>query len=98
MAGDVFSTDHSKNLKTNNFRTKRRIMPPSGINENTGSFIPIDEGSLPPMVLPKDNSSTEFEYRTVLNTPDLVLRLKDETLKFALEKNLFVFVRIVQCK
>lgn len=83
----------SKNQDNN--RAKR--LPPSGCDEH-GCFIPTTEGSLPPIVIYKDESGCDFDYKDVINNNDLVKRLQNETLKFAVQKNFFVFVKIVNCK
>ncbi|XP_036331337.1 zinc finger FYVE domain-containing protein 9 [Rhagoletis pomonella] len=77
-------------------RSKR--LPPSGSDEN-GCFIPPgDNNSLPPIYVRKDENSCDFEYKDVLNNQDLVARLQSETIRFALEKNLFVDVKILNLK
>ncbi|XP_013119149.2 zinc finger FYVE domain-containing protein 9 [Stomoxys calcitrans] len=82
-----------KIIETN--RSKR--LPPSGCDDN-GCFIPDTEGSLPPIVITKDETGCDFDYKDVVNNYDLVLRLQKETLKFAVQKNFFVFVKIVNLK
>ncbi|XP_053966503.1 zinc finger FYVE domain-containing protein 9 [Anastrepha ludens] len=77
-------------------RTKR--LPPSGSDEN-GCFIPQgDNNSLPPICLRKAESNCDFDYKEVLNNQELVARLESETLRFALEKNFFVDVKILNLK
>lgn len=77
-------------------RTKR--LPSSGCDEN-GCFIPKgDSNSLPPIYLRKDESNCDFDYKEVGNNQELVKRLQSETLRFALEKNFFVDVKILNCK
>ncbi|CAD7015197.1 unnamed protein product [Ceratitis capitata] len=77
-------------------RTKR--LPSSGCDEN-GCFIPKgDSNSLPPIYLRKDESNCDFDYKEVGNNQELVKRLQSETLRFALEKNFFVDVKILNLK
>lgn len=72
-------------------------MPPSGCDDN-GCFIPEAKDSLPPIVVTKDEAGCDFDYKDVVNNYDLVKRLQNETLKFAVQNNFFVFVKIVHCK
>ncbi|XP_061387743.1 zinc finger FYVE domain-containing protein 9 [Musca vetustissima] len=83
-----------KATDTNN-RPKR--IPPSGCDDD-GCFIPEAKDSLPPIVVAKDETGCDFDYKDVVNNYDLVKRLQNETLKFAVQKNFFVFVKIVHLK
>ncbi|XP_060533607.1 zinc finger FYVE domain-containing protein 9 [Cylas formicarius] len=56
------------------------------------SFIPEDEKALPPTV---SKSKTAVSYTDCLNSPGVVEMLKNETLTFAINPNLFVHVRII---
>ncbi|XP_011198660.2 zinc finger FYVE domain-containing protein 9 [Bactrocera dorsalis] len=77
-------------------RPKR--LPPSGSDEN-GCFIPPgDNNTLPPVYVRKDESNCDFDFKEVQNNQELVARLRSETLRFALEKNLFVDVKILNLK
>lgn len=76
-------------------RAKR--LPPSGCDD-AGCFIPANESDLPPIVIAKDESGCDFQYSDVTNNFDLVKRLQTETLKFAVQRNFFVFVKILNCK
>lgn len=68
-----------------------------GCDEN-GCFIPTEENALPPIVIENDEGGCDFVYKNVSNNNELVQRLKEEPLKFALQKNFYVFVKIVTCK
>lgn len=77
-------------------RPKR--LPPSGSDEN-GCFIPPgDNNTLPPIYVRKDESNCDFDFKEVQNNQELVARLRNETLRFALEKNFFVDVKILNLK
>ncbi|XP_065369430.1 zinc finger FYVE domain-containing protein 9 [Calliphora vicina] len=78
-----------------NSRAKR--LPPSGCDDH-GCFIPAADGALPPIVTAKDESGCDYDYKDVTNNYDLVKRLQNETLKFAVQKNFFVFAKIVNLK
>ncbi|XP_067631089.1 zinc finger FYVE domain-containing protein 16 [Eurosta solidaginis] len=77
-------------------RTKR--VPSSGADEN-GCFIPVGgNNALPPLYVRKGESNCDFDYQDVKNNQELVTRLQSETLRFALEKNFFVDVKILNLK
>jgi hypothetical protein len=59
------------------------------INEKTNSFIPEATNELPPVLL------KEVEFSFVDNNLPLLQRLRQEELKFAINKNFFVTVKIV---
>lgn len=59
------------------------------LNEKTNSFIPETTNELPPILL------KESEFKFVDNNLSLVQRLRQEELKFAINKNFFVTVKIV---
>lgn len=59
------------------------------INEKTNSFIPETTNELPPVLL------KESEFKFVYNNLELLQRLRQEELKFAINKNFFVTVKIV---
>lgn len=61
-------------------------------NEKSNSYIPEAANELPP-ILVKD---CEFKY--VDNNLTLLQRLRQEELKFAINKNFYVIVKIVTCK
>lgn len=62
------------------------------INEKNNSYVPEATNELPPIFL-KD---CEFKY--VDNNVSLLQRLRQEELKFAINKNFYVIVKIVTCK
>ncbi|KAL9921740.1 smad anchor for receptor activation [Glossina fuscipes fuscipes] len=84
--------------KSNDANRSKPRLPPSGCDE-LGCFIPAENDySLPPIVLFRDESGCDFDYKDVVNNYELLLRLQKETLKFALQKNFFVYVKIVNLK
>lgn len=62
------------------------------LNDKTNSFIPDNANELPPVL------SKEVEFRYVDNNLALVQRLRQEELKFAINKNFYVTVKIVTRK
>lgn len=61
----------------------------------THSYIPTDDDLLPPIYT---STKTEFKFTDVSNNIELIDRLKNETLKFAIQRNFFVLVKIIKCK
>lgn len=59
------------------------------INEKTSSFIPDAANDLPPVL------AKEVEFKYVENNLPLLQRLRQEELKFAINKNFYVTVKIV---
>jgi MAD, mothers against decapentaplegic interacting protein len=59
------------------------------INEKTNSFIPETANELPPVLL------KECEFKFIDNNLALLQRLRQEELKFAINKNFYVTVKIV---
>lgn len=62
------------------------------LNDKTNSFIPETSNELPPVLL------KESEFKFVDNNLSLVQRLRQEEMKFAINKNFFVTVKIVTRK
>lgn len=62
------------------------------INEKTNSFIPETANELPPVLM------KESEFKFVDNNLPLLQRLRQEELKFAINKNFYVTVKIVTRK
>lgn len=77
-------------------------LPP--IDPKTNSYIPpsspskskdsIADTLLPPISV---SSRTEFKYAEVANTAQLIERLQTEQLKFMIQRNFYVLVKIVKC-
>ncbi|XP_073812365.1 smad anchor for receptor activation [Musca autumnalis] len=87
----------SGTTKASETTNRPKRVPPSGCDDD-GCFIPEAKDSLPPIVVTKDETGCDFDYKDVANNYDLVKRLQNETLKFAVQKNFFVFVKIVSLK
>lgn len=62
------------------------------LNEKNNSFIPETANELPPILF-KDS-----EYKYVDNNLTLLQRLRQEELKFVINKNFFITVKIVTCE
>lgn len=59
------------------------------------SYIPKEENSLPPIYM---TNCTEFQFIDAYNDAQLFQQLHSETLKFAVQRNFYVLVKIVKCK
>lgn len=84
---DLDETNGSPSSKPVTEKPPKFNMPT--INEKTNSFIPDTADELPPILL------KESEFKFVDNNLALVQRLRQEELKFAINKNFFVTVKIV---
>lgn len=76
--------------------TTTAISTSSVINDENESYIPKESNSLPPICI--ISNKTEFELKEVQNNAQLIERLQNETLKFAIQRNFYVYVRIVKCE
>lgn len=84
-------------------RQKHRRSNLPKLVEETKSYIPASDtkngsadSALPPIQVPV--SSTEFKFEYVTNNSALFNRLYTEELKFIIQRNFFVLVKIVTCK
>ncbi|XP_037951624.1 zinc finger FYVE domain-containing protein 9-like [Teleopsis dalmanni] len=88
------SVAKSKN-EFDSFRPKRQLP----LNSEDNCLIPKgDNNLLPPIVISKEESNCNIKHQEVDNNYDLIERLQNETLKFAVQKNFFVYVKIVNLK
>lgn len=62
------------------------------INEKNNSYVPEATNELPPIFV------KDCEFRYVDNNVSLLQRLRQEELKFAINKNFYVIVKIVTCE
>ncbi|KAF7283627.1 smad anchor for receptor activation isoform X2 [Rhynchophorus ferrugineus] len=62
------------------------------IDQETGCYIPVSETKLPPTI---SINKTDVLYSECSNSPSVVEMLKNETLTFAINQNLFVHVKII---
>lgn len=65
------------------------------VDATTKSFIPSSENSLPPTVT---LFKSDISYTDCANSPNVVEMLKNETLIFAIHRNLYVHVKIISSK
>lgn len=66
------------------------------INDEIGCYIPqTDEYALPPIVV---TNKLEKSFQEVTNDADLIKRLQTESLKFVIQNNFFVYVKISHLK
>lgn len=72
------------------------------IDPKTNSFIPpstptngTPDSKLPPIC---NSTRTEFKYAEVNNNEQLIERLHNQQLKFMIQRNFYVLVKIVNCK
>lgn len=93
--------NHNKDLiESNNFESSKIISRQNSksivlVDDGKGSYISSGEHTLPPIVI---TNKSEKSYQEVTNNADLITRLQSETLKFVLQKNLFVLVKISHLK
>lgn len=75
------------------------------IDPKTNSYIPTaspahskindtQESQLPPICV---STRTEFKFMDVVNNAQLIERLQTETLKFIIQRNFYVLVKVVKC-
>jgi MAD, mothers against decapentaplegic interacting protein len=79
---------------TSNQPFKSNIQLPL-VDETNNSYIPKKDNELPPIYT---QTKTDFKYTDLQNGPELLERLKTETLKFAIQRNFYVYVKIIQCE
>lgn len=76
------------------------------IDAKTNSYIPSSPGggrskdntndvTLPPICL---STRTEFKYAEVTNNEQLIERLQKQQLKFMIQRNFYVLVKLVKCR
>lgn len=75
------------------------------IDPKTNSYIPAtpvgrskdntNDTILPPICI---SNRTEFKYADVINNEQLIERLKSQQLKFMIQRNFYVLVKIIRCK
>lgn len=75
------------------------------IDTKTNSYIPAtpvgrskdsaNDAILPPICI---STRTEFKYAEVTNNEQLIERLKSQQLKFMIQRNFYVLVKIIKCK
>ncbi|XP_063705751.1 zinc finger FYVE domain-containing protein 9 [Culicoides brevitarsis] len=107
---DLTELDSNWDAKTDNGRRgKNRVQTPPGTNLHekqfkiniklpptdldNKSYIPKKENALPPIY---SQTKTEYKFTDVVNDVSLITRLHTETLKFAVQRNFYVFVKIVK--
>lgn len=59
------------------------------------SYIPKEDNSLPPIYM---TNCTEFQFNDAYNDAQLFQQLHSETIKFAVQRNFYVLVKIVKRK
>lgn len=74
------------------FKTNVNLPP---LDEDNKSYIPKKENALPPIYT---QTKTEFKFTDVANDLSLITRLQTETLQFAIQRNFYVYCKIVSCK
>lgn len=75
------------------------------IDPKTNSYIPAtpigrskdntNDAILPPICI---STRTEFKYAEVTNNEQLIERLKTQQLKFMIQRNFYILVKIIKCK
>lgn len=111
---DLTELDNNWDAKVNDNSSKRgknRVQTPPGTNlhekqfkiniklppmdPDNKSYIPKKENALPPVYT---QTKTEYKFTDVTNDAALITRLHTETLRFAVQRNFYVFLKIVKCK
>lgn len=105
MLGDSPTPHDAKALK----KQKNNNAKLPAIDPKTISYIPtaspthskisdtatsIQDSLLPPICV---STRTEFKFIEVANNAELIERLQTETLKFIIQRNFYVLVKVVQC-
>lgn len=78
--------------KGGHFKVNTKIPP---IDEENRSYIPKKENALPPIY---SQTKTEFEFTDVNNDAALITRLQTETLQFAIQRNFYVYCKVISRK
>lgn len=103
FAGPKSNFDHQLPKKGYKKAANKFKYPP--LDEKTRSFIPATpaqtkdkkfDTSLPPILT--SVSRTEFRYSEVDNNDQLFERLQNEQLKFIVQRNFYVLVKIIKCE
>lgn len=92
-------TPESKQLSKSKVSSNFKLPP---IDPKTNSYIPpstptngTPDSKLPPICI---STRTEFKYAEVNNNEQLIERLNNQQLKFMIQRNFYVLVKIVKCK
>lgn len=96
-----FVLDDPEQKLTSKLKMKTNCKLPS-IDPKSNSFIPpttptngLPDSKLPPICI---STRTEFKYAEVNNDEKLLERLQTQQLKFMIQRNFYVLVKIVKCK
>ncbi|XP_031627102.1 zinc finger FYVE domain-containing protein 9 isoform X2 [Contarinia nasturtii] len=98
--GELSSPSLPEMKQTSKSKTNTNLKLPS-IDPKTNSYIPpsipanggASDNKLPPICV---STRTEFKYADVTNNEQLIERLQNQQLKFMLQRNFYVLVKIVK--
>lgn len=85
-------TPPGTNLHEKQFKINIKLPP---MDPDNKSYIPKKENALPPIYT---QTKTEYKFTDVTNDAALITRLHTETLRFAVQRNFYVFLKIVKCE
>lgn len=85
-------TPPGTNLHEKQFKINIKLPP---MDPDNKSYIPKKENALPPIYT---QTKTEYKFTDVTNDAALITRLHTETLRFAVQRNFYVLLKIVKCK
>ncbi|XP_055372116.1 zinc finger FYVE domain-containing protein 9 isoform X2 [Condylostylus longicornis] len=88
------SLNEKEYIQPANLRISRKILPQCDENN---SYIPKEVNALPP-IYEKIAKTYEYDYIEVANNNSLIERLQKECVKFAVQRNFYVYVKIVKLK
>lgn len=99
--GEVSSPSTPEQKQTTKSKINNNFKLPS-LDPKTNSYIPpstptngTPDSKLPPICV---STRTEFKYAEVNNNEQLIERLQTQQLKFMVQRNFYVLVKIVECK
>lgn len=85
-------TPPGTNLHEKQFKINIKLPP---MDPDNKSYIPKKENALPPIYT---QTKTEYKFTDVTNDAALITRLHTETLRFAVQRNFYVLLKIVKRK
>uniref|UniRef100_A0A336M7I6 CSON013165 protein n=1 Tax=Culicoides sonorensis TaxID=179676 RepID=A0A336M7I6_CULSO len=83
-------TPPGTNLHEKQFKINIKLPP---MDPDNKSYIPKKENAIPPIYT---QTKTEYKFTDVTNDAALITRLHTETLRFAVQRNFYVFVKVVK--
>lgn len=101
LTGELSSPSGPESKQTSKSKVNNNLKLPS-LDPKTNSYIPpstptnnTPDFKLPPICV---STRTEFKYAEVNNNDQLIERLQTQQLKFMIQRNFYVLVKIIKCK